>query len=207
MEGAQLRHRLISSIGIAATMRWPKLKFRAKSFIVASLAWTFCLLIATAMLGQQPSPPASTTQLPLSAEQVVNNLQQRNRERAVALRQFRSTRIYRMQYRGFPSNRDAEMVVKMEYQSSWCVSSQNSLRHNLVVNRIADVVASSSVRPGQCRVTIAGCSSHKVAALPRLCSKSSNAIPMTSIGRACESSPPCWESSRNPCCFSCACRL
>ena len=69
------------------------------------------------MLAQQLSPPASATQPPHSAEEVVNNLQQRNRERAVALRQFRSTRIYRMQYRGFPSNRDAEMVVKMEYQS------------------------------------------------------------------------------------------
>ena len=69
------------------------------------------------MLAQQPSPPASATPPALSAEQVVKKLQQRNQERAVALRQFQSTRIYRIQYHGFPSNRDAEMVVKMEYQS------------------------------------------------------------------------------------------
>jgi hypothetical protein len=98
-------------------MRWPKLKFHAESFIVVSPAWILCLLTATAVLAQQPTPPASATPPPLSAEQVVTKLQQRNQERAVALRQFQSTRIYRIQYHGFPSNRDAEMVVKMEYQS------------------------------------------------------------------------------------------
>ncbi|MBO0911676.1 MAG: hypothetical protein J2P13_07765 [Acidobacteria bacterium] len=48
---------------------------------------------------------------------MVKNVQQRNRERAEALRQFQSTRIYRLEYRGFPSDRDAEMTVKVSYQS------------------------------------------------------------------------------------------
>jgi len=54
---------------------------------------------------------------PLTADQVVKNLEERNRERALALHQFEGTRVYRMQYRGFPGNRDAEMIVKIAYRS------------------------------------------------------------------------------------------
>ena len=45
-------------------------------------------------------------------------------------------------------------------------------------------------------VTIAGWSSQTVFTCgePRLWSKSSKAIPKTSTGKACGSSPPCWES-------------
>lgn len=94
-------------------MRWPKLKFGA--CIVVALTRILCLLIVTAMLAQ-PSPPGATPPL-VSADEVVKKVQQRNQERAGALREFQSTRIYRIQYHGFPSNRDAEMVVKMKYQS------------------------------------------------------------------------------------------
>lgn len=62
------------------------------------------------------SPPASVS-APLSVEEVIKNLQEKNRERAEALRQFQSTRTYRIEYRGLPSNREAEMVVKMNYHS------------------------------------------------------------------------------------------
>jgi len=48
---------------------------------------------------------------PLSVDQVVSHMDERNRERASALRQFEGKRIYRMQYRGFFGSRDAEMVV------------------------------------------------------------------------------------------------
>jgi hypothetical protein len=54
---------------------------------------------------------------PLPVEQVARKLQERNAERAAALRQFNGTRIYRMQYRGFPSDRDAEMVVNVTYRA------------------------------------------------------------------------------------------
>jgi outer membrane lipoprotein-sorting protein len=53
----------------------------------------------------------------LSADQVARKLQERNALRAAALDQFSSTRIYHMQYRGFPSDRDAEMVVKVTYRA------------------------------------------------------------------------------------------
>jgi hypothetical protein len=53
----------------------------------------------------------------LPVEQVVRKLQERNAQRAAALDQFTGTRVYRMQYRGFPSDRDAEMVVNVTYHA------------------------------------------------------------------------------------------
>jgi outer membrane lipoprotein-sorting protein len=73
---------------------------------------------------QTPSqPPNSATAgnssqaNPLAAETVARELQERNAQRAAALLQYSSTRLYRMQYRGFPSDRDAEMVVNVTYRA------------------------------------------------------------------------------------------
>src|SRR5205814_4483654 len=60
---------------------------------------------------------AETENAPLSAEQVVNNLVQKNFERAQALMSYEGTRIYRLEYHGFPSSREAEMVVDVKYQA------------------------------------------------------------------------------------------
>ncbi len=54
---------------------------------------------------------------PLTVDQVIEKLQERNAERAAALDQYKATRIYRMQYRGFPGARDAEMVVNVDYHA------------------------------------------------------------------------------------------
>jgi hypothetical protein len=59
----------------------------------------------------------SVQNAPLPVEQVAKNVQKRNAERAAVLEQFNGTRVYRMQYRGFPSDRDAEMVVNMTYHA------------------------------------------------------------------------------------------
>jgi outer membrane lipoprotein-sorting protein len=64
--------------------------------------------------GDVKYPPQSA---PLSADQVARKLEERNAQRAAALEQFSSTRVYHMQYRGFPSDRDAEMVVKVTYNA------------------------------------------------------------------------------------------
>jgi len=61
---------------------------------------------------QQDPGPA-----PLSADQVVQNLVRRNAERAQALLSYQGQRIYRLEYRGFPGARDAEMVVDVTYES------------------------------------------------------------------------------------------
>lgn len=59
----------------------------------------------------------SAQNAPLSVEQVTRKLQERNAQRAAALNEFSGKRVYRMQYRGFPSDRDAEMVVDVTYRA------------------------------------------------------------------------------------------
>jgi hypothetical protein len=53
----------------------------------------------------------------LSLDQILTSLEQRNAQRAAALKQFEGTRVYRMEYHGFPSDRDAEMVVKVNFHA------------------------------------------------------------------------------------------
>jgi hypothetical protein len=59
----------------------------------------------------------SVSKAPLPVEQVVKRLQERNAERAAALDQYEVTRVYHMQYHGFPSDRSAEMVINMAYRA------------------------------------------------------------------------------------------
>jgi hypothetical protein len=76
-------------------------------------------LFATPLLVAQQSadvPPVSTV-ANLGLDQVLVRLQERNAQRAAALQEFEGTRVYRMQYRGFPSDRDAEMVVNVKFHA------------------------------------------------------------------------------------------
>jgi len=72
-------------------------------------------LLVTLAVAQSPLPATPAPKPPLGVEEVVKKLTERNRERQQALRQFQGTRVYRMEYRGFPSDRKAEMTVKMSY--------------------------------------------------------------------------------------------
>jgi len=80
------------------------------------------LLLILAMVCQAASAQPSDTTLadglsPLTAEQVVRNLDQMNLHRVEALHAYQGTRTYRVVYQGFPANRSAEMVVKVNYLS------------------------------------------------------------------------------------------
>jgi hypothetical protein len=105
-----------------------------------------CLILTSALAGasgdSNPLPPSITT-APLSVEQVVNNLVRKDAERARALHHYESTRIYRLAYRGFPGDRDAEMTVEAIYDSpsyggpstkNFKVISQNGSK--LVIDRV-----------------------------------------------------------------------
>jgi hypothetical protein len=83
-----------------------------------------CLMLAAAITAfplpsaaasDAASAPVSVT--PLSVDQVVDNLVRRNAERAEALHSAEATRIYHLAYRGFPSDREAEMTVRAVYSS------------------------------------------------------------------------------------------
>jgi len=88
------------------------------NFQKATLTIVAAVLLASAMSfaasdAAAPTPTAS----PMSLDQVVNNLVRRNEERAQALRSAEATRIYHLAYRGFPSDREAEMTVRAVYTS------------------------------------------------------------------------------------------
>lgn len=66
----------------------------------------------------QPSDiAAAVPRAQLSAEEIVTNLVRRNLERAHALEGYQGTRIYRLEYHGFPGSRSAEMIVDMKYRT------------------------------------------------------------------------------------------
>jgi len=66
----------------------------------------------------QPSDTlAAEPHVQLSTEEIVTNLVRRNLERAQALGAYQGTRIYRLEYRGFPGSRTAEMTVDVNYRT------------------------------------------------------------------------------------------
>ena len=85
---------------------------------VVSCLWLLGNLASAAQARSQGADAASVNSAQnLSAEQVAKRLQEKNAQRAAALRQFNGTRIYRMRYTGFPSDREAEMVVQVTYRA------------------------------------------------------------------------------------------
>jgi len=86
-------------------------------------AWTAAKtlsVVGMALLGYAPlsaQPETSPSVQSLTVQDVVRNLEERNRARAQALHGFEGSRIYTLHYRGFPRSYDAEMVVKIAYQA------------------------------------------------------------------------------------------
>jgi hypothetical protein len=74
---------------------------------------TAILLFAALAARADSNAPAPSTSL--TADQVVDNLVRKNNERAQALLHSQSTRVYRLVYKGFPSDREAEMTVVATY--------------------------------------------------------------------------------------------
>jgi outer membrane lipoprotein-sorting protein len=87
--------------------------------IVKTVAIALSLVTTPYIASAQQSAAAETSAppVPLSLEQVVTNLEQRNAQRAAALREFEGKRIYRMEYRGFTGDKNAEMIVKVSFHA------------------------------------------------------------------------------------------
>ncbi|HLV89290.1 MAG TPA: hypothetical protein VKV39_20060 [Candidatus Sulfotelmatobacter sp.] len=87
-----------------------------KSTLIVAFSWLVGLLVLFAMPALASDPinvPAVYVPLPL--EQVVTNLVRKNQERAQSLRSVIATRVYHLEYRGFPGDRDAYMTVRAAY--------------------------------------------------------------------------------------------
>jgi outer membrane lipoprotein-sorting protein len=132
------------SVRLEEPMWHPRVEMRSaevrnRVVFVLSLLWNVAAVC-------QPFPQApdagsslsSAQNVHLTAEQVARKLQERNAQRAAALSEFEGTRVYRMQYRGFPSDRDAEMVVTMVYHApdskKFSVVSQTGSK--LIIDRV-----------------------------------------------------------------------
>jgi hypothetical protein len=70
-----------------------------------------------AQIGDGHASSARTSFAALTYDQVVQRMMQKNAERAEALHGFQGTRSYRLEYKGFPGNREAHMVVNVDYQA------------------------------------------------------------------------------------------
>src|SRR6478672_3121557 len=80
-----------------------------------------CLFLWKIARAQTSTPDALPLALQnagqLKAGQVVENLVRMNLQRSQALQAYESTRIYRLEYKGFPGGRSAQMVVNMKYRA------------------------------------------------------------------------------------------
>ena len=82
-----------------------------------SILFLVCVYVGRPITAQSVTPaPRSSEQLPI--EQIVSNMIRKNLERAQTLSAFDGTRVYHLEYRGFPGSRSAEMIVDVKYRSS-----------------------------------------------------------------------------------------
>ena len=87
----------------------------------------------------QPSnTPAIEPRLALTSEAVVAKLVQRNLERARALAAYQGTRVYRLEYHGFPGSRSAEMTVDVKFRAPGTkeFSIQSEKGSHLVIKKV-----------------------------------------------------------------------
>ena len=81
-----------------------------------TLGYTLPLLLVWGAR-QIAAAPAASPLAPLSADEIVTRMVERNLERARALAAYQGTRVYRLEYRGFLGDRTAEMIVDVKYRS------------------------------------------------------------------------------------------
>ena len=100
------------------------MRFSIKHFMVwfaksAVKATSTLLLSAIAMwlALTQTAVSQTSSELALTTDEIVQRMTEMNRQRASALRVYEGTRVYRADYKGFPSDRKAEMVVSVNYVS------------------------------------------------------------------------------------------
>jgi len=94
----------------------PTMKASSQSAHLVLLLLTALGMLQTA--GAQLSDiPAASLPVRLSTEEIVANMVRRNLERARALDAYQGTRVYRLEYRGFPGSRNAEMTVDVKFRS------------------------------------------------------------------------------------------
>ncbi len=102
-----------------------KSSIHSMTSLISGLAFAVVVLTSVPSLcfesDQSSMPPTETSSAhvptSLNVQELVQKMEARNLDRANAVREYQGVRTYTMQYRGFPGNRDAEMVVTMSYRA------------------------------------------------------------------------------------------
>ena len=106
-----------------------------------------------------PRLPAAQTH-ELTGQEVVKNLIRMNLERAKALAGYEDTRLYKIQYQGFPGARSAEMLVYVKYKApatkEFTIRSAtgSKLLIDRVLNRLLDSEKEALMPENQSRVAL-----------------------------------------------------
>jgi len=116
LAGAQLR----GNVEHAMTSRQGKVQ------LLSTIGLAMCLFLAGTPANV--SFAQETSVAPLTADQVVQRMVERNEQRAQALQSYRGTRIYNLEYHGL-SNKSATLVVAMTYrrpdEKKFCILSES----------------------------------------------------------------------------------
>ena len=110
-----------------------------KIFLRALCSLSLLIGLGASQVAASPvDPPAAGTVPLLTTGEIVTRMVDRNLERSRALGAYQGTRVYRLEYRGFPGSRSADMVVEMKYRSprtkDFTVRSQHGSK--LIIDRI-----------------------------------------------------------------------
>lgn len=99
----------------------------------------FVVFLSAALAATPLALSQSETASPqLSADEVVQHLMEKNRERASGLQHYVGTRLYRLEYRGFPASADATMQVQVDFDAP-------ASKHFTVVNETGSKLIQSKV--------------------------------------------------------------
>jgi hypothetical protein len=109
---------------------------RAQSFLVVNLLVAGLFSAGRAAVAQDSAPGAAPARLSLS--EIVDNLAKTNAQRAKNLEHYQGRREYQLDYKGFPGDLHAEMVVRVSYSAPSTVDfteiSQSGSK--MIVNRV-----------------------------------------------------------------------
>jgi hypothetical protein len=117
----------------------------SRSFIGPLLAIGAATLCATMCA----APAARSADIPsnLNPNEIVRRMVQRNQQRAQDLRAFTGDRRYRLEYRGFPSQKSAQLEVETSYRApgekQYRITSQSGSR--LIIDRVFKKLLESEI--------------------------------------------------------------
>ena len=89
---------------------------QARCYLSCVLVLLLSIMLSPAK-GVAQDPVRDGIAAPLSLSQIVDEMTERNAERAKALEHYRGRRIYQLDYKGFPKDMHAEMAVELNYDA------------------------------------------------------------------------------------------